>query len=50
MAKSIYQFKITLEEITPKIWRVIEVPSNCTFKNFNRILLWISLVKTAWST
>lgn len=27
----IYQFKITLKEITPSIWRRIQVPSQCSF-------------------
>jgi hypothetical protein len=29
--KNVYQFKITLEEIEPKIWRQIQVPENYSF-------------------
>lgn len=39
MSKSVYQFKITLEELEPEIWRLIEVPSDCTFQEFNEIIL-----------
>jgi hypothetical protein len=31
----IYQFKITLREIKPKIWRSIQVPSNYSFWDFH---------------
>lgn len=30
-SKSIYQFKIVLKDVTPKIWRRIQVPENYTF-------------------
>ena len=39
MSKNIYQFKITLKEITPKIWRLIEVPSDFTFTDFDITIL-----------
>jgi hypothetical protein len=29
--KNVYQFKITLKEITPAVWRRIQVPENYTF-------------------
>ncbi len=29
--RSIYRFKVTLLEIEPKIWRLIEVPESYTF-------------------
>lgn len=29
--KSVYQFKITLKDIEPKIWRIIQVPETYTF-------------------
>jgi hypothetical protein len=33
--KQIYQFKISLLEITPQIWRRIQVPADYTFSNFH---------------
>jgi hypothetical protein len=34
----IYQFKITLSDIKPPIWRRIQVPSNLTFKSFHEVI------------
>ena len=35
---SIYQFKVALEGISPKIWRCIQVPSNYTFFEFHNAI------------
>ncbi len=31
----VYQFRITLENVTPTIWRVIQVPETYTFWDFH---------------
>ena len=31
MVKQVYQFKITLMDIQPEIWRIIQVPDHYSF-------------------
>ena len=38
MSEKVYQFRITLSEIEPKIWRVIQVPENFTFYKLHRAI------------
>jgi hypothetical protein len=38
MAESIYQFKVTLKEIQPPIWRRFEVHSDITFRELHKTL------------
>lgn len=35
----IFQFKISLKDVRPKIWRIIEVPKDYTFDRFNIVIL-----------
>jgi hypothetical protein len=37
-SQSIYQFKITLEEVKPAIWRRIQVPSSYSFQDFHNVI------------
>ena len=36
--KNIYQFKITLKDITPKIWRRVQVPENYSFYKLHTVI------------
>jgi hypothetical protein len=38
MAKTIYQFKVTLEEIQPPVWRRFQVRSGITFRELHKTL------------
>jgi len=36
--ENVYQFKITLDDIKPKIWRRIQVPETYTFEELHRVI------------